>query len=131
MTQTLTHFNTFSPTKEKYIKTQFDFTNMLDYTSTDCCYVTNSSFTFTYLQLVQNGAYMTTQNSLEPMSLYGSTIIAVQYILFLDGTNCNVLPRPYQNIKPERCRHDITNSTWFTEFLKDVENQVLHFYIYI
>ena len=84
---------------------------MLDYTSTYSCYVTNSSFTVAYSKLVQNGAYMKTHNPLEPVSLYDSTIMAAQYQLFLDGTNCKVLPITYQNIKPRVCRHDITNYT--------------------
>ena len=43
---------------------------------------------------------MKTPSQIGPMSLYGSTFMAAQYQLFLDGTHCKVLPRPYHNIKP-------------------------------
>ena len=61
------------------------------------------------------------------MYLYDSSIMAEKYQLFWDGTYYKVLPRTYHNIKLGECGNGVTNSTWFKEFLQDVENQVLQF----
>ena len=53
--------------------------------------------------------------------------MAAQYLFFLDGTNYKLLPRTYHNSNPVGCVNNITYSTWFREFVKDVENQVLQF----
>ena len=86
-----------------------------------------TSFSTTLEKLINCGQYNKTKKRTTPMYCFGSTITCTRYPKFCCDGKTQILPRPYQQCKPNNVGYEIIRSSWMQSFIKEVELQVLHY----
>ena len=86
-----------------------------------------TSFSTTLEKLINCGQYNKTKKRTTPMYCFGSTITCTRYPKFFSDGKTQILPRPYQQCKPNNSGYRIIRSSWMQSFIKEVEYEVLHY----
>ena len=130
LSNTNTDFILFLINRKNEIVEYFGNTNILSSSSHKFfgkAYWLQSNYINTYNYIKKGGTYMKTSKRKIPMYLFGSTIGATRYPLYMDDDGYHNLPRPYTNFKPGSIGRSITDSMWFCNFVEEVEDKVKYF----
>ena len=85
------------------------------------------TYTETYSTIKKGGTYMRKNQRKVSLYLFGSTIGAAKFPLYFDGITYHTLPRPYANYKPNSLGRQIIDSTWFKDFVVEIEDIIFYF----
>ena len=78
-----------------------------------------------YKEIFQNGLkYLTKSRQIQTV-LYGSTIGPTRYPQFIFRGSYNIYPKPYPTFQPNTTGWKSLQSSWFVQFISDIEDIVI------
>ena len=93
-------------------------------------YWNQDNYQKTYKQIFRYGLKYQTKSRHIKTSLYGSTIGPTRYPQFIFRDSYRILPRPYRTFLPNSNGWKHLQSTWFIEFITDIEKVVIQYFMY-